>query len=191
MDQWIVNLANNHGGLAYLVIFFWTLLEGETIVLITAAALSGRIIHLNIWLLLLVSFCGSFVGDQVWFAVGRRYGKPLLARWPSLAGKAEGVFRLLDRYNDLFILTFRFVYGLRNISPFAIGMTHVSRTRFFVLNFVAALAWANAFVWGGYSLGRALENYLGEASQIVLGVVVLAVMITWLVRKRMRSRKLK
>jgi membrane protein DedA with SNARE-associated domain len=183
LEQWIINLANDHGGLAYLVIFVWTFLEGETIVLITAAALSGGIIHLNIWLLLLVSFGGSFIGDQLWFAVGRRYGKPLLLRWPSLAGKAEGVFRLLDRYNDLFILTFRFVYGLRNVSPFAIGMTQVSRTRFFALNLIAALAWANAFVWGGYTLGRALENYLGEASQIVLGGVALALLIVWLIRK--------
>jgi membrane protein DedA with SNARE-associated domain len=140
--------------------------------------------------LLVVSFCGSFAGDQLWFAVGRRYGAGLLARWPSLAGKAQGVFRLLDRYNDLFILTFRFIYGLRNISPFAIGMTHVSRGRFFVLNLIAALAWANTFVWGGYSLGRALETYMGQASQAILGLIVLALLISWLIRKRFKKKKI-
>jgi len=187
LDQWIINLANNYGALAYLVILVWTFLEGETIVLITAAALSGGIISLNVWLLLLVSFCGSFAGDQLWFAVGRRYGAGLLARWPSLESKTEGVFRLLDRYNDLFILTFRFIYGLRNISPFAIGMTHVSRSRFFVLNLTAALVWANAFVWGGYFLGRALDTYLGQASQVTLGVIVAALFLGWLVRRRFKS----
>ncbi len=180
MEQWIINLTNNYGELAYLVTLVWTFLEGETIVLLTAAALSRGIINLNIWMVLLVSFLGSFSGDQLWFAVGRRYGAGLLARWPSLEDKTAGVFRLLDRHNDLFILTFRFIYGLRNISPFAIGMTQVSRRRFLALNAVAAATWANAFVWGGYFLGRALEKYLGQASQMVLGFVVLAMLAGWL-----------
>ena len=180
MEQWIIDLTNHYGGLAYLAIFVWTFLEGETIVLLTAAALSGGIIHLNVWLVLLVSFLGSFSGDQLWFAVGRRYGAGLLARWPSLEDKTAGVFRLLDRHNDLFILTFRFIYGLRNISPFAIGMTHVSRKRFLGLNALAAMTWANAFVWGGCFLGRAMEKYLGQASQLVLGLFVLTMLVGWL-----------
>lgn len=187
MEQWILDLANHHAGLAYLVIFVWTFLEGETIVLITAASLSSGMITLNIWLLLLISFTGSFIGDQLWFTVGRRYGQRLLTRWPMLGDKASGVFRLLDRYNDLFILTFRFIYGLRNISPFAIGMTHISRKRFFCLNAIAAAAWANCFVWGGYSLGRALENYLGDATKIVLGGLVLLLFVVWVVKRRIKS----
>jgi membrane protein DedA with SNARE-associated domain len=187
LDQWIVNFANHYGALAYLVILVWTFLEGETVVVIAAAAISGGIVDLNIWLLLLCSFCGSFAGDQLWFWVGRRFGAPLLARWPSLEAKTEGAFRLLDRYNDLFILTFRFIYGIRNISPFAIGMTHVTRTRFFALNLTAALVWANAFVWGGYTLGRALDNYLGEASKVALGIIVLAIFVAWILRKKFKS----
>ena len=183
MEQWIVNLTNNYGELAYLVILVWTFLEGETIVLLTAAAISGGIVNLNIFTVLLVSFLGSFSGDQLWFAVGRRYGAGVLARWPAMEEKTSCVFRLLERHNDLFILTFRFIYGLRNISPFAIGMTQVSRKRFLALNAVAAVTWANAFVWGGYFLGRALENYMGQASQMVLGVIVLAMLAGWLVRR--------
>ncbi len=180
MEQWIINLTNSYGELAYLAIFVWTFLEGETIVLLTAAALSGGIITLNVWIVLLVAFLGSFAGDQLWFAVGRRYGAGLMARWPSLGDKTAGVFRLLDRHNDLFILTFRFIYGLRNISPFAIGMTQVSRKRFLGLNALAAATWANAFVWGGFFIGRAMEKYLGQASQLALGLVVLALLAGWL-----------
>ena len=187
MDQWVVNFANHYGALAYLAILLWTFLEGETVVLIAAASISGGIVDLDIWLLLLASFCGSFAGDQLWFWVGRRYGVPLLARWPTLEGKADGVFRLLDRYNDLFILTFRFIYGLRNISPFAIGMTQVAGKRFFALNLIAALVWANSFVWGGYFLGRALEHTLGQASQVGLGVVVVILFAAWLLRRTFRS----
>ena len=187
MEQWIVNLANEHGGLAYLVILVWTFLEGETIVLITTAAVSSGIIDLNVWLVLLVSFLGSFSGDQLWFAVGRRYGASLLARWPALESKADGVLRLLDRYNDLFILSFRFICGLRNISPFAIGMTHVSRRRFLMLNGFAAMLWANSFVWGGYFVGRAIEKYFGQASQVTFGVIALILMLGWLLRRSLKS----
>jgi len=91
-----------------------------------------------------------------------------------MARKVEFAFTLLRRQENLFILSFRFIYGLRNISPFIIGMTGVSRVKFVVLNMLAAIVWANTFAWGGYTLGKVLETYLGESSQLVLAVLVKA-----------------
>lgn len=188
LEQWIVNFANNYGPLIYLVILVWTFLEGETVVLVTGALISGGAVHLNVWLLALFAFLGSFGGDQAWFYIGRTYGTPLLKRWPTMARKVEFAFTLLRRQENLFILSFRFIYGLRNISPFIIGMTGVSRTKFFTLNLIAAVVWANTFAWGGYSLGKVLETYLGESSQAVLAVLVVIILcvtvINWLRQRR-------
>ncbi|PKU26300.1 DedA family protein [Telmatospirillum siberiense] len=191
LEQWIVDFANNYGPLIYLVILVWTFLEGETVVLVTGALISGGAVHLNVWLLALFAFLGSFGGDQAWFYIGRTYGTPLLKRWPNMARKVEFAFTLLRRQENLFILSFRFIYGLRNISPFIIGMTGVSRAKFFTLNLIAAVVWANAFAWGGYTLGKVLETYLGESSQAALAVLVAVILcvtvINWL-RQRRKNR---
>jgi membrane protein DedA with SNARE-associated domain len=188
LEQWIVDVANNYGPAVYLVILVWTFLEGETVVLITGALISGGDIGLSVWLLALFAFLGSFGGDQTWFFIGRRYGTPLLNRWPTMASKVNFAFKLLRRHENLFILSFRFIYGLRNISPFIIGMTGVSRMKFVTLNLIAAVVWANTFAWGGFTLGRVLEIYLGKSSKIVLlGLIVLAAfsaLVNWLRQRR-------
>jgi membrane protein DedA with SNARE-associated domain len=188
LEQWIVDIANHYGPLVYLVILGWTFLEGETIVLITGALISGGDVHLSVWLLSLFAFFGSFGGDQAYFYIGRTYGSPLLARWPTMARKVEWAFRLLHRHENLFILSFRFIYGIRNVSPFVIGMSGVSRRKFLALNLTAAIIWANTFAWGGYYIGKALEKYLGESKVFALvAIVVLAVgaaLINWWRQRR-------
>ncbi len=188
LEQWIIHFTNNYGPLVYLVILVWTFLEGETVVLITGALISSGTVHLDVWLLTLFAFLGSFGGDQSWFYIGRRYGTPLLKRWPNMATKVQWAFRLLAQQEDLFILTFRFIYGLRNISPFVIGMTGVSRLKFLALNFIAAAVWANTFAWGGFTLGKAMEAYLGQSSRVVLAVVVAvaaaSAVLNWLRQRR-------
>jgi membrane protein DedA with SNARE-associated domain len=188
LEQWIVDFANSYGPLIYLVILVWTFLEGETVVLLTGALISGGAVHLSVWLLALFAFLGSFGGDQSWYYIGRTYGTPLLKRWPTMANKVEWAFSLLRKQETIFILGFRFIYGLRNVSPFIIGMTGVPRIKFVLLNFIAAAVWANTFAWGGYSLGKVLEIYLGESSQIVLAAIVIvgvcATLVNWVRRRR-------
>ena len=192
MEQWIIDTANHYGPLVYLLILGFTFFEGETIVLLTGALISGGDVKLSVTSLMLCSVLGSFGGDQTWFYIGRRYGTPLLERWPGMAKKVQWAFRLLHKHENLFILSFRFIYGVRNISPFIIGMSGISRRKFAILNLIAAVVWANTFAWGGYFIGRALEIYLGESKIYVLvGLVVLAVsiaLVNWL-RQRKKERR--
>lgn len=191
MEQWIIDTANHYGPLVYLLILGFTFFEGETIVLLTGALISGGDVKLSVTSLMLCSVLGSFGGDQTWFYIGRRYGTPLLERWPGMAKKVQWAFRLLHKHENLFILSFRFIYGVRNISPFIIGMSGISRRKFAILNLIAAVVWANTFAWGGYFIGRALEMYLGESKiYVMVGLVVLAIiiaLINWL-RQRKKER---
>lgn len=190
MEQWIIDTANNYGPLVYLLILGFTFFEGETIVLITGAMISGGEIKLSVLTLTFFAVLGSFGGDQTWFYIGRRYGTPLLARWPNMAAKIDWGFQLLRRHENLFILSFRFIYGLRNVSPFIIGMSGISRSKFMLLNLIAAVVWANTFAWGGYFIGRALEIYLGESKFYVLGGIVLAAVTIALINWVRQRRKL-
>jgi membrane protein DedA with SNARE-associated domain len=188
LEQWIVDTANNYGPLVYLLILGFTFFEGETIVLLTGAMIAGNDVKLSVLTLTFFSILGSFGGDQTWFYIGRRYGTPLLKRWPNMAKKIDWAFQLLQRHENLFILSFRFIYGVRNISPFIIGMSGISRGKFVVLNLIAATVWANTFAWGGYFLGRALEEYLGESKMYVIGGLIAAAigaaLLNWVRQRR-------
>lgn len=170
----------------YLAILVLTFLEGETIVILAGiAAYQG---YMNVNLVLLCGMVGSFCGDQTYYYIGRIYGTPLLDRWPTLRRKVDWAFKLLRRYETPFILSFRFIYGVRNVSPFVIGMSGIPRLRFAVLNLIAAAIWATSFSYGGYFFGHALENVLGEYQGYVLvslaGLAVLVAVFSWLRQRR-------
>ena len=188
MEELILRLIAEYHYLTYPLVLVATFVEGETIVILLGAAKSAGELPINVELLALAAFAGSFCGDQLYYLIGRRYGAPLLNRWPTLGHKIEWAFQLVKDHPTLFILSFRFIYGVRNISPFIIGMSGVSRLKFLVLNLIAATVWANAFAWGGYFIGRALETYVGESKFLVLGGLVLIILcfslFNWIRQRR-------
>ena len=175
--QVLETVLTNYSYLLYPLILLWTFIEGETVVLIAGAIASEGRYNLTVEYLALAALLGSFAGDQLYFYIGRRYGTPLLSRWPTLGKKIDWAFHLVQTHPTLFILSFRFIYGIRNIAPFVIGIAGVGRLRYFVLNLIAAAIWAHSFAWGGYLLGRALESWLGDHKWTILGVFV-AVLLT-------------
>ncbi len=156
-------LILEHGTLSYLVTFLWTFFEGETFVIFAGFAASQGLVS---WPLLLgAAWLGSFTGDQTYFWIGRYFGARLLARQPLWRARVNRALAWLDRYDAGFILTFRFIYGVRNFSSFALGVSRVSWQRFLILNFIAAGLWASIFVSAGFLGGHALGRMLGEIAQ--------------------------
>lgn len=182
----IEQLLSSYGYLAILLITF---LEGESIVILAGiAAYQG---YMDLPLILACAVAGSFCGDQLYFTIGRRYGPPLMKRFPALEGKTAWAFRLVRKHEVLFILSFRFIYGVRNVSPFVIAMAGVSRIKFMCLNFIAAVLWALAFTFGGYYFGKALERFLGEhqmTALLILGAAAVTFGIFTLIRRRLQAR---
>jgi membrane protein DedA with SNARE-associated domain len=182
-----------HGTLSYLLVFAWTFFEGETFVIFAGFAAAQGLLA---WPLLLVAaWLGSFAGDQTYFWIGRHFGARLLARQPAWQARVDRALGWLDRYDAGFILTFRFIYGVRNFSSFALGISRVHWRRFLVLNFVAAGLWAAIFVAAGYLCGHALGRMVGEIaerfSESLLIVFALALIVGHLVHRWHRRRRRK
>ncbi len=186
----IQSMVSQYGTLVYVVIFLWTFLEGETFVIFAGAAAQQGTLHF--WLLVLTAWLGSFSGDQMWFWLGRRYGTQILERRPNWRAGVDGALEMLQRYDKWFILSFRFVYGVRNFASFAMGMARVHPLRFAVLNFIAAFVWAFSFAGFGYIFGHALEAAMGDIADnflyIMFGVFVFSASILYLVHRR-QARK--
>src|SRR3954447_17461338 len=168
-----IQLIADYGVYFYFLVFIWTFFEGETIVLFAAFAAAQGL--LNPWLLLICSGLGSYLGDQCYFWLGRQYGVRLLQRFPGWRRGVASAMSWLERYDVWFILSFRFIYGVRNFSSFALGLSAVRWERFLRVNFVAAMVWAAAFVAIGYFLGHAFSTAVNIANW--LGYVMLGVFV--------------
>lgn len=164
MEQMIITYG-------YILIFAGTFIEGETI-LILAGFLAHRG-YLDIPLVILAAFLGSLLGDQVYFFLGRHRGAAVLARRPGWKAKIERVNRFLGTHSTLVILSFRFLYGLRTVAPFAIGMSGVPAPRFALLNALSALVWAVAVGGLGYLFGHTMETILGDMRKIEIALIAI------------------
>lgn len=159
----------------YWVILIWTLFEGETIVIIAGVLSQSH--SLNPWIIVLCAFCGSFTIDQVTFSIGRYKGEALLRQFPALEHSVEKVSGLLKKYDTILILCFRFIYGVRNVTPILLGVSGVSHKKFFILNMIGALAWALSFTFGGVVLGKAFLHIIDKFGFGALIVILVAIAV--------------
>jgi len=184
----ILQLIKDYGDLFYLITFVWTFFEGETFVIFAGFAASQDILVLEY--LILAAWFGSFFGDQLYFWLGRNYGARLLDRFPRWRMGVDLARDWLYRYNTWFILSFRFIYLVRNFSSFAIGMSGISWPRFAALNFIAAGVWAVTFAGTGYILGETLEAVLGDlALGFGLTMLVIFLLALWFTTARHRQAR--
>jgi membrane protein DedA with SNARE-associated domain len=150
----------------YLAVFVGTFLEGETILVLGGFA--ARRGHMALQWVVLAAFIGSLCGDQLFFYFGRKHSQFVLTRRPSWEPRAAKGQRLVERFGTPLILVFRFLYGLRTVLPFVIGMSPVTTKRFVVLNAIGALVWAVVVGSGGYLFGDFLEVVLGNIKRYEL-----------------------
>ena len=175
----------------YLAVVLGTFFEGET-VLVAAGALAHRG-YLSLPLVMLCAFLGSVAGDQLWFQLGHRYGQPFLDRRPEWKKRAAAVQRHLLRFGDFFVLGFRFLVGVRTVTPVLLGASGFSRARFAWLNALGGALWSAAVGGVGYALGAALAKILARAAHAeeLLGAalgLVLLVAATWKLWRRARGQ---
>ena len=189
----INELIAQNGACLYSIVFLWTFLEGETIVVFAGFAVAQGLV--DPLLLLGAAWLGSFAGDQLYFWLGRQFGVKLLDRFPRWRHGVDGALRWLERYDAGFILSFRFIYGVRNFSSFALGLSAVKWDRFLRLNFAAAGLWAASFIAIGYFLGHAFRAMLGDIARsfslVMLGVIVALGAGMWLLHRQQRRRHLR
>ena len=158
MIEWI----ESNGTWFYLITFFWTFFEGETFVIFAGFAAQLEILRLD-WLIA-CAWIGSFCGDNLYFWLGRRYGERLVTRFPKMRVGTDLALTWLRRFDTWFILSFRFIYVVRNFSSFACGMSGIYWPRFMALNFIAAGVWACTFAGAGYLFGAAFQHLIKDVA---------------------------
>ncbi len=173
----------------YPALILGTFLEGETILVI-----GGFLAHrgyLDLPLVMLAAFTGTLAGDQLFFWLGRTRGLTFLERKPLWRPQVDKARALLESHQSAVIVGFRFLYGIRSVTPFAIGMSGFAFKKFVFLNAIGALVWAITVGAGGYLFGQALEIALGDVRhyecQIIVAMVGVGI-IVWIIHRYRRKR---
>jgi len=154
-------------------IFLGAAFEGETSV-VTGGLLAHQHL-LPLWGSAAAAVTGSFFADQLFFFAGRKYRDTKRVRRIAEKPAFAKALDTLDRHPTIFILGFRFLYGLRTISPIAVGTSHVPARTFVVLNAISALVWGVVFTGIGYVFGDGLIELVGRVMprQKLVGVAIL------------------
>lgn len=169
----------------YLAIFLGTFFEGETILVV-----GGFIAHLGYLKLpyvMVTAFIGSFSGDQFFFILGRLKGQPLLSKFKRAQKRVDKIHLFLERYNDLIMVGFRFVYGIRVLTPLVLGMNRkINAGRFVLFNTIGAIVWSVVISIGGYLFGEALQIVIKDIKQyqliIIIGIFIIG-LLAWILHQ--------
>ncbi|CAN5153281.1 DedA family protein [soil metagenome] len=157
-------------------IFAGTGIEGEPF-----AIAGGIVAHhglLPLWQVILAASIGSCVVDQFWFFLGRRFRNHKWVVSMSKRAAFADAIDLIERRPTLFILLFRFAYGLRAIAPVAIGTSRVSVWRFVPLNLLSAALWGPLYVYVGFVFGATLEQWLPHSASTIVAAVFIVILIS-------------
>jgi membrane protein DedA with SNARE-associated domain len=173
------SMLNTYG---YLALMVGTFLEGETI--LVASGFLAHQGYLKLLWVIVFAFIGTYAGDQLYFFLGRLKGMDFLESRPGWKAKSMRVFTLLQNHQIPVIIGFRFLYGIRTVTPFIIGASGLHPARFIIWNAVGAGAWAIAVGALGYLFGRSVEVFLEDAKKYeiwLMTLVFLIGMVIWLI----------
>lgn len=172
----------------YLAVFVGACLEGETVLLLAGIASGAGLLYWPV--ATLTGWLGTFSASQAWYLAGRFSGPRFLATRPRLAaGVATAQHQLELRGRGLFV-AYRFLYGLRTVTPFAIGAAGVPPAQFMVVDAVSWLLWLGAISGLGWAVGEAAIPWLETvfASQKWLLAAIVVVVVARLAWRRARAR---
>ena len=138
----------------YIVLFGWSILEGEM-----GLVMAGIMAHtgdMNIVIAIIVGALGGFVGDQIYFYIGRYNKKYIHDKLRSQRRKFAIAHLLLKKYGWPLIFVQRYMYGMRTVIPLAIGITKYSARDFAIINLISAFFWASLTIIPAFYFGEQL-----------------------------------
>jgi membrane protein DedA with SNARE-associated domain len=193
----VLHFVNPIGHWGYLVIFLIVMLEcqallglfmpGESLVL--AGGFLAEQGLLDPGVLIFVISAAAILGDSIGYELGRHLGR----RWLIQHGRRFGfrqehldrVDRFLEHHGGKAVFTSHFMHLMRALMPFAAGASRMRYWQFLIFNAGGCIVWATTFTALGYFVGTSWQvaaKWVGRASEIIGGALLLIIALGWLWR---------
>lgn len=156
-------------------LFVGFFLPGDS-VLFTAGFLASQG-HLNILVLMALTFLGAVLGDNFGYAFGRRVGPSIFTRDDSVLFHRDHVKKaevFYAKYGPKTLVLARFLPVVRTFAPILAGVGKMHYPTFFLYNVAGAVLWALGLSWLGYFLGETVPNIDKYLLPIILAIITLS-----------------
>ena len=172
-------------------IFIGFVFPGETAVVFGGFLASTG--HLNLAVLCSLVVVSAVVGDSIGYEVGRRFGPRVIALgvFRRHESRLDNAQRVLRERGGPAVLAGRSTAFLRAVMPGLAGLSQMRYGIFLFWNALGGLVWGVGFTLVGYFAGTSYERVakaIGRGSAVVVAVVVVALIVSWHVRRRRRER---
>ncbi len=169
-------------------------LPGESAILIAAgAAAKGT---LSIRAVAIAAFAAAVLGDSIGYLIGRRLGRPAVARYGARFGATEARLARVEavavRYGPLMVVFARFFVVLRQFNGLVAGTSGMRWPVFLAANVTGAALWAGFWSTLAYRFGLNTDNLpallhrLGPLAGLLAFAAILALIVLHF-RKRRRA----
>jgi len=168
-----------------ILLAFW--MPGDS-VLFAAGLLAGSRDDLNILFLIFIIFLAAFMGDQVGYVLGRKYGRSYLEQKDSpkikkMVARAESFY---EKYGWSAVILARFYPWIRTFMPPIAGIGKMNYYKFLSANALGALLWGVGITLLGY-YAASIPALKGSARGIAIFFVALTIALA--IRNYIRARR--
>lgn len=160
------------------------LLPGDTLLVITGLLTFAGVIEIDIWWVCLAIGAAAFLGGEVGYLIGHKFGPRVFERKESGLFSRKNVERtnaFFARFGGLAVILARFVPILRTFVPVAAGVGHMNYKKYSLYNFIGAMIWGAGLTFFGYLLGYIppVADFVREYIDIILlGAVTITLIPT-------------
>jgi pimeloyl-ACP methyl ester carboxylesterase/membrane protein DedA with SNARE-associated domain len=128
---------------------------------------------------------GIFMGDVIFFALGRLLGRPVLERpplsWIVRAKSLNGAVAWFKQRGPVLVFVTRFLPGFRVPVYVAAGVLHTGAWTFVGWFFLAALVWTPALVWLSARFGQQMVAWLRHTEGMTWPALLIAGTVVFLI----------
>lgn len=168
------------------------IVPGDTVVLVAATAVNGPVEFVSLAVAVVL---GSLAGESIGFWLGRYFG-PRIRR--SRLGQRVGeknwirAETYLERRGGIAVAISRFLPVFHSLVPLVVGSSAMRYRTFIAWTVPACAIWAVTYISVGAFAAesyRQLEGQLRWAGLIFVGIIVMALLLIYVMRKALERRE--
>lgn len=194
MQEWLIQLSQNHSYIVYAIIIILACAEGPILSMIFGVLIKlGYFGFIPVYIALML---GDVIGDSGWYYVGRRYGHGFIKRFGKYFSVTEGgvekMTKIFHTYKHpiLFVSKISNGFGFSLVTLITAGMVKIPFGKYLFTNLLGQFVWSGILLGVGYffsNLYIQVDTWMSRVGIIALFValVVLFVGFTKYLKGRM------
>jgi len=198
IDTHLGQIIVTYGTLSYAILFvilfaetgfvFTPFLPGDS--LLFASGAFAAIGSFNIFLLLILLWTATFLGDTVNYWIGHFFGQKIIdnPKLPINQGHIDKTQKFYDKHGGKTIFLARFIPIIRTFAPFVAGVGKMEYKKFVYYNALGGLAWVSGFTLLGYFFGNIpiIKENFSITVFVIIGISVLPMLYEF-VKSRLKK----